>query len=180
MEPCRSGAHALRARPRWWRRPGSNRRPPGCEPGVLPLHHVALLVGLVGVEPIVGRVSDGCTHTVVLQPSGGPGRTRTAIGRVQAGCSPLELQARVVDRAGLEPATSTMPSWRAPACAIGPAWCTRMESNHPAPRCRRGACHRCATGTVAPEPGIEPRPTAYKAVARPSSYTGRNGDLDGS
>lgn len=79
---------------------------------MLPLHHVAVLVGLVGVEPIIGRVSDGCTHTVVLQPSGGPGRTRTAIGRVQAGCSPFELQAHMVYPAGVEPASSAMSARR--------------------------------------------------------------------
>jgi hypothetical protein len=140
----------------WWRRPGSNRRPPGCGPGVLPLHHVSVLVGLVGVEPIVGRVSDGCTCTVVLQPSGGPGRTRTAIGRVQAGCSPFELQARMMYPAGVEPACSAMSARRVQPLRYGYDLAPEGELNQDPPLTRRLLDRRATPARMATWTGVEP------------------------
>jgi hypothetical protein len=148
------------------------------------------MVGQDGVEPSIATLSEWCVHHYAIG-RGGPARTRTAIGRVQTGCTPVcatspnvtgrvqvaravvcalpfELSARVVGRpglepgtlhvsdactpmlsghassqlvdpAGLEPATSTMPLWRAPDCATGPDWYPRQVLPLHVPLCESGA-----------------------------------------
>ena len=84
----------------WWRRPDSNRRPPGCKPGALPtelrprLGVIRLgrpvrrskprsadestrpssgLVGLSGFEPLTSRLSGGRSNQLSYRPRAVPG-----------------------------------------------------------------------------------------------------------
>jgi hypothetical protein len=84
----------------------------------------------------------------------------------------------VVDQGGLEPPSAGCKPAALPL-SYKPRWCTQMESNHPAPRCRRGACGRCAMGTVAPEGELNQdlpltrRPLVLRATpARMATWTG--------
>lgn len=63
---------------------------------------------------------------------GGPARTRTAIGRVQTGCTPVVLQAHLVREAGFEPARiAPQRSRRCVSAIISPPahWCGSQDLN---------------------------------------------------
>ena len=64
----------------WWRRPDSNRRPPGCKPGALPTELRPLVwfaarvkhpdvVGLRGFEPRTSRLSGGRSNQLSYKPA---------------------------------------------------------------------------------------------------------------
>ena len=56
----------------WWRRTGSNRRPPACKAGALPTElrpqKLTKMVGRGGLEPPTPRLSSVCSNQLSYQP----------------------------------------------------------------------------------------------------------------
>ena len=77
---------------KWWTRPGSNRRPPGCKPGALPAELRAHINGTdasLGARfQSIAMLSHG-SHSLSLAETGPPG--------CKPGALPAELRAREFD-----------------------------------------------------------------------------------
>ena len=60
----------LDERPDWWSQTGSNRRPPACKAGALPieLQPRMILVGLDGFEPSTPALSRRCSNQLSYRP----------------------------------------------------------------------------------------------------------------
>ena len=77
---------------KWWRWPGSNRRPPACKAGALPtelhprpsLQQALEMVGLTGVEPVTSPLSGARSNHLSYRPT----PVRSLAGNAQPPCLP--------------------------------------------------------------------------------------------
>ena len=79
---------------KWWRRSGSNRQPPGCKPGALPVElRPRQLVGPGGFEPPTSSLSGMRSNQLSYEPIGQPSARRRSErpkhGRIFGSLDPL-------------------------------------------------------------------------------------------